>query len=357
MKIISLVVFNVFLCYNLFAQENLVFSEYKASYNFFENNGYLIEFDNLGFNIKKDGTIKFSNNIEGIKTINTSDNLNYSIISSFQKFVNKSFTLNNVYFFDKEYSLLYESIDTVYNDYYNNLYTINNKGQIICYDINSQLVTIKNNTEEEKISLPYYYSFKVEEQNFLSVDDNYVYIIRNISNPLEDEILPGFTIFYRINLLNCELSKIIIPINTITSYYMGNKYYIFSGLNGDMKRTIIYDENLNQKNETYEMYNFIYNYDNKFIGVKNRGIDLLIIDFKVINSINLESGIYKSDICKINDNLYLINCFLDKTKILRIDLNRNEFKLYTEKEFDTFDNLLKLNKVYLFSYKGTIVIN
>ncbi len=362
MKIFSIYLFIVFTYYSsiIYSQENINLREVTSNYNFFENNGYKVEFDQNGFDILNGRDVVLSKSVPGIKSIKTSSDLNFTVIECFDNSQNKNISLNRIFVFSKNYDIVLETIDTVYSDYSANLYSINNRGQFITYDINNNIIRIANKEDVKIVSLPYDYNVKTESQHYLFTDESYIYVIKNITNPIEDEVLPGFTILYKINLKTSEIYDIKIPINVLTAYLISNDSYIFSGSDGLNEKTILYDSNFNKKSEISKRFNLMFKFNtSNFIGITNKQLIEYDYSFNQIRLKTLDDMYTKVDYFVKNNEYYLITFTNDLCKISKLSYNQNQIFISQKADFKTlnFAQCLKLSKIFIFDKNKTIILH
>jgi len=355
---INIYIIIIFLNVNIYGQTLLKYNDDKSDKCFFENNGYRIELNELGYKIIKDNEIVVNKNISGVKSVKTSQDNNFTILSNFEKNENKLFRINTITLYDKNYDQVQTFVDTVYNDYYANLYAVNNSGDIICYDINNNLITLKRRYELNNIELPFYFSVKTEAQHFLNVDNQNIFLIKNITNPLDDEILPGFTILYKINMSDFQIISLKISLNVVTSYYLNSDYLVVSGNNGSEYKTYLFDKKLKLVNEIDERFNLIFNINEYFISLNNSQIAVYDSLLKATNFKKQTKTFNIVDYFILNGKYYLAEYVLNNYKIYLIDLTDSEIKLVYQTEFESDFPLviLKLKTIYLLDKNRTIFL-
>jgi len=333
----------------VYCQTNLSYLEFESSKNVFINNGYKIEFNLEEYNILKDDKIITSNNIKGIKSFKFSESKNYTLISNLGIENSKNIRISNICLYDRYYNVIYEAADSVYNDYFSNLYEINNKGYLATYNINNNIIILRKNDENFFIQLPHYLNYKVECQHYLKMDENFIYVIKNITNTKYDELVPGLTLFYRININSFEIETTEIPLNVITTYMVFNNCLVYSGIQGDLTKTLIYDLNLNTVKEIGKNFNLMVNFNNSFICISNTGIS--IYDYQFNNQLFSFSKKFNIvDYFFIDKEFYLLEYQLDKLIIYKLDIGNN---------VDLIEclELPKSVQSYLFKLEETFLIN
>ncbi|MFH0735447.1 MAG: hypothetical protein V1773_13210 [bacterium] len=227
--------------------------------NFFENNSYKVVIEKDNFEISIDNNVVFDKNITGIKKVKFSEDENFTIIQNY-KFAEKSeLSLLNSFVYNSKYNLVASFQDTIYRDYPAKMYSVNNNGVVVIFDPASSLLSVWENNEIRTLNFSDGYEFDTETQNIISIDEENVYIVRNVTNPAAVENVLENTTLYKIEIKTKQFVKRTYPISVVTCFNLINEELIISGIkhnNGTAVNTTLFiNDNLEITKET-DLYKF-----------------------------------------------------------------------------------------------------
>ncbi len=306
----------------------------KLAGTFCENNGYKIVFEKDKLEIFKENNLIFQKGLTGLKTVKFSQNEEFTLIQNYY-FTDKSgLSELHSFVFDGEYNIVTTFQDTIYRDYPAKVYNVNNNGNVVILNPGTSVLTVWDNNDINTLDIADGYKYDTETQNFINIDDEYIYVVRNITNPATVETIEQNTWMYKISMDLKEVVKSRFPISVVTCFNVFNNQILISGIqltNGaNANVSLFLNDNLEIINST-DLYKFnkVINYNNYLICLTDN--QLVVLENNKVKFGQKYTGTGRFiNFCEYENNLFLIVEEGDKINFYPFNTETNLFNLDKE---------------------------